>query len=90
MKMLFYSQKNQEILFLINLEIKSEDISESQTNDQRNNIHISSPRPGSQIKTEKEDTIMGEGKLRPWGWFLQERPTVGELRFPLSQFLNQL
>ncbi|KAI5941136.1 Fibrocystin [Manis javanica] len=42
--------------------IKSEDISESQTSDQRNNIHISSLRPGSQIKTEKEDTIMGEDK----------------------------
>ncbi|XP_054425451.1 fibrocystin [Pteronotus mesoamericanus] len=40
--------------------IKSEDISESQTNDQKNYIHVSSKHQGSQVEIEKEDPIMGE------------------------------
>ncbi|KAF0885311.1 PKHD1 protein, partial [Crocuta crocuta] len=39
---------------------KSEDISEFQTKDQKNHIHISSKRQGSQAETKKEDTMMGE------------------------------
>ncbi|XP_024413827.2 fibrocystin isoform X2 [Desmodus rotundus] len=40
--------------------IKSEDISESQTNDQKNCIHVSSKHQGSQMETEKEDPTVGE------------------------------
>ncbi|XP_044927182.1 fibrocystin isoform X1 [Mustela putorius furo] len=39
--------------------IKSEDISEFQTNSQKNHIHISSKHPRSQ-ETKKEDAMMGE------------------------------
>ncbi|KAM5324481.1 fibrocystin isoform 3-T3 [Glossophaga mutica] len=40
--------------------IKSEDISESQINDQKNYIHVSSKHQGSQMETEKEDPTVGE------------------------------
>ncbi|XP_070274536.1 fibrocystin [Myotis yumanensis] len=40
--------------------IKSEDISASQTNDQKNHVHVSSKRQGSEVETEKEDPIVGE------------------------------
>ncbi|XP_019312940.2 fibrocystin [Panthera pardus] len=42
--------------------IKSGDISEFQTNGQKNHIHISSKRQGSHVETEKEDAMMGEDK----------------------------
>ncbi|XP_044913578.1 fibrocystin isoform X7 [Felis catus] len=42
--------------------IKSGDISEFQTNGQKNHIHISSKRQGSHVETEKEDTMMGEDR----------------------------
>lgn len=63
--MSFYSKTNKKhsLLFLINLEIKNEDISESQTNDQKNHIQLSSKHQGSQIETKKEDPVIGEGKL---------------------------
>ncbi|KAM8778543.1 fibrocystin isoform 2-T2 [Rhynchonycteris naso] len=40
--------------------VKSEDISESQTNDQKSQTHVSSKHQGSQVETEKEDSMMGE------------------------------
>ncbi|KAM5286797.1 fibrocystin isoform 2-T3 [Hipposideros larvatus] len=40
--------------------IKNEDISESQTNDQKNHIQLSSKHQGSQIETKKEDPVIGE------------------------------
>ncbi|XP_023383464.1 fibrocystin-like [Pteropus vampyrus] len=40
--------------------IKNEDISESQTNDQKNHSHVSSKHQGSQVETDKEDPIVGE------------------------------
>ncbi|XP_014387933.1 PREDICTED: fibrocystin [Myotis brandtii] len=40
--------------------IKSEDISASQTNDQKNHVHVSSKCQGSEVETKKEDPIMGE------------------------------
>ncbi|XP_045699281.1 fibrocystin isoform X7 [Phyllostomus hastatus] len=40
--------------------IKSENIPESQTNDQKNYIHVSSKHQGSQMETEKEDPTVGE------------------------------
>ncbi|XP_066215311.1 fibrocystin isoform X2 [Saccopteryx leptura] len=40
--------------------VKSEDISESQTNVQKNQIHVSSKHQGSQVETKKEDCMMGE------------------------------
>ncbi|XP_074189167.1 fibrocystin isoform X5 [Rhinolophus sinicus] len=40
--------------------IKSENISESQTNDQKNHVHVSSKHQGSQVETTKEDPTMGE------------------------------
>ncbi|ELV09929.1 Fibrocystin [Tupaia chinensis] len=43
--------------------MKPEEISESQTNDQKNHIHASSKRRVSQ-KTEKDDTMMGEDMKR--------------------------
>ncbi|XP_023598441.1 fibrocystin-like [Trichechus manatus latirostris] len=39
---------------------KLEEISESQTNDQKNHIHISSKRQRSQVETEQEGSVMGE------------------------------
>lgn len=66
--MLFYSKKKETLTsFLINLGIKNEDISESQTNDQKNHSHVSSKHQGSQVETDKEDPIVGEGKLGHWG-----------------------
>lgn len=69
--MLFYSgkknnNKKHALPFLINLEIKSEDISASQANDQKNHVHVSSKCQGSQVETEKEDPIVGEGKFGQW------------------------
>ncbi|XP_073938075.1 fibrocystin isoform X2 [Castor canadensis] len=44
-----------------NRKTKPEDISESQTNDQKNHIHVSSKHQGSQEKeTKKEDTVIEE------------------------------
>ncbi|XP_059794508.1 fibrocystin isoform X18 [Balaenoptera ricei] len=40
--------------------IKSEEISESQTNDQKTHSHVSPKRQGSQVETEKEGTTMAE------------------------------
>ncbi|XP_022437810.1 fibrocystin isoform X5 [Delphinapterus leucas] len=40
--------------------IKSEEISESQTNDQKNHSHVSPKRQESQVETEKEGTMMAE------------------------------
>lgn len=59
-------KKKHALPFLINLEIKSEDISASQANDQKNHVHVSSKRQGSQVETEKEDPVVGEGKLGQW------------------------
>ncbi|XP_029801305.1 fibrocystin [Suricata suricatta] len=39
---------------------KCEDISEFQTNDQKNHSHISSKHQGSQVEPKKEDAMMGE------------------------------
>lgn len=52
--------------FFINTEIKSEEISESQTNDQKNHSHVSPKHQESQVETEKEGTMMAEGKLGQW------------------------
>ncbi|KAI4531107.1 hypothetical protein MG293_018965 [Ovis ammon polii] len=41
-------------------EIKNEEISETQTNDQRNHSHVSPKHQGSQVETEKEVTRMAE------------------------------
>ncbi|XP_069418909.1 fibrocystin isoform X4 [Ovis canadensis] len=40
--------------------IKNEEISETQTNDQRNHSHVSPKHQGSQVETEKEVTRMAE------------------------------
>nr|KAF6507232.1 PKHD1 ciliary IPT domain containing fibrocystin/polyductin [Rousettus aegyptiacus] len=40
--------------------VKNEEISESQTDDQKNHIHVSSKHQGSQVETEKEDPIAEE------------------------------
>ncbi|XP_014638037.1 PREDICTED: fibrocystin-like [Ceratotherium simum simum] len=42
------------------LKIKSEEISESQSNAQKNKSHVSSKHQGSQVETGKEDTVIGE------------------------------
>ncbi|XP_003404487.2 fibrocystin [Loxodonta africana] len=39
---------------------KTEEISEYQTNDQRNHIHVSSKHQASQVETEQEGSVMGE------------------------------
>lgn len=48
--------------FFFNSEIKPEDISESQAKEQKKNTHISSKPRELQVKTAKEDAMMGEGK----------------------------
>lgn len=62
-KCYFIPKKNKKHSFLFDIEIKSENISESQTNDQKNHVHVSSKHQGSQVETTKEDPTMGEGKL---------------------------
>lgn len=59
---LFLKKKNTS--FFINLEIKNEEISETQTSDQRNHSHVSPKHQGSQVETGKEVTMMAEGKLK--------------------------
>ena len=60
----FILKKKTKTFFFINLEIKNEEISETQTNDQRNHSHVSPKHQGSQVETEKEVTRMAEGKLK--------------------------
>ena len=66
--------------FFINTEIKSEEISESQTNDQKSHSHVSPKRQGSQVETGKEGTTMAEGKLGQWDdSHKKNKPIVCEL-----------
>ncbi|XP_024621685.1 fibrocystin isoform X1 [Neophocaena asiaeorientalis asiaeorientalis] len=51
--------------------IKSEEISESQTNDQKNHSHVSPKHQESQVETEKEGTMMAED--------LRMKVTLGKL-----------
>ncbi|XP_070370876.1 fibrocystin isoform X2 [Equus asinus] len=60
--------------------IKSEEISESQTNDQKNPTHVSSKRQGSQVETGKEDAVMGED--------MRKKVMLGKLNQLPHQSLN--
>lgn len=61
-KSLLIWQNKRKNAFFFNSEIKPEDISESQAKEQKKNTHISSKPRELQVKTAKEDAMMGEGK----------------------------